>query len=343
MTHTPSPSRRRAAAGRWPPLAAAWPRRLRAPAPQAAAPPASCASASRRAPSTWCIAQAAGRCWRSACPTPRCSGSSFPPGRSCWRRWRSAAGVRRSPAIRRRCSRRPPARTCSTSAPSRPSRDSSAILVQPDSPLKTLADLKGRRVALQKGSSAHYLLVRALEKAGLQWADIRRSTCRRPMRAPRSSAARSMPGRSGTRSTPPTELDDQAARAGHRPRPVGQQLVLPGLARPSPRSIRSRAARAVRRADRAPTPTCRRTARRRRSCIADFSGLSLATVHLFLSRRPPSPVGPLTPALVADQQQVADAFAQLGPDPASRCASPTSSGSPARRSRWHADRPSKDA
>src|SRR5258705_12238940 len=48
-----------------------------------------------------------------------------------------------------------------------PKPESSAILVPSDSPLRTLADLKGRRVALQKGSSAHYLLVRALDKAGL--------------------------------------------------------------------------------------------------------------------------------------------------------------------------------
>ncbi|MBY0467913.1 MAG: ABC transporter substrate-binding protein, partial [Burkholderiaceae bacterium] len=39
---------------------------------------------------------------------------------------------------------------------------SSAVLVPAGSPLNTLADLKGKRVALQKGSSAHYLVVRAL-------------------------------------------------------------------------------------------------------------------------------------------------------------------------------------
>eukprot|EP01035_Chromulina_nebulosa_P010550 gene10550-14166_t len=50
--------------------------------------------------------------------------------------------------------------------------DSSALLVLNDSPLRKLPDLKGRRVAVQKGSSAHYLLVRAVDKAGLQWADI---------------------------------------------------------------------------------------------------------------------------------------------------------------------------
>ena len=53
-----------------------------------------------------------------------------------------------------------------------PKPDSSALLVLKDSPLRTLPDLKGRRIAVQKGSSAHYLLVKAVERAGLQWADI---------------------------------------------------------------------------------------------------------------------------------------------------------------------------
>src|SRR5262249_9949165 len=47
-----------------------------------------------------------------------------------------------------------------------------AIIVPKDSPIKTLADLKGKRVAFGKGSSAHNLLVAALEKAGLSWGDI---------------------------------------------------------------------------------------------------------------------------------------------------------------------------
>ncbi len=47
-----------------------------------------------------------------------------------------------------------------------------AIIVPQDSPIKTLADLKGKRIAFGKGSSAHNLLVAALEKAGLSWSDI---------------------------------------------------------------------------------------------------------------------------------------------------------------------------
>jgi sulfonate transport system substrate-binding protein len=47
-----------------------------------------------------------------------------------------------------------------------------AIVVPQDSPIKTLADLRGKRIAFGKGSSAHNLLVAALEKAGLSWSDI---------------------------------------------------------------------------------------------------------------------------------------------------------------------------
>ena len=50
-----------------------------------------------------------------------------------------------------------------------------AILVQKDSPIKTVADLKGKNIALNKGSNVHYLLVRALEEAGLKYEDIQTS------------------------------------------------------------------------------------------------------------------------------------------------------------------------
>jgi sulfonate transport system substrate-binding protein len=49
---------------------------------------------------------------------------------------------------------------------------SEAILVPKESALKSVADLKGKKVALNKGSNVHYLLVRALEKAGLEHKDI---------------------------------------------------------------------------------------------------------------------------------------------------------------------------
>jgi sulfonate transport system substrate-binding protein len=53
-----------------------------------------------------------------------------------------------------------------------PSPGSEAIVVQKDSKLRSLADLKGKKVALNKGSNVHYLLVKALEKAGVDYKDI---------------------------------------------------------------------------------------------------------------------------------------------------------------------------
>ena len=47
-----------------------------------------------------------------------------------------------------------------------------AILVPRASALRSVADLKGKKVALNKGSNVHYLLVKALEKAGVAYGDI---------------------------------------------------------------------------------------------------------------------------------------------------------------------------
>jgi len=53
-----------------------------------------------------------------------------------------------------------------------PTGDSSAVLVPPGSTLQTLHDLKGRKIAFARGSSAQNLTLAALEKAGLSFDDI---------------------------------------------------------------------------------------------------------------------------------------------------------------------------
>jgi sulfonate transport system substrate-binding protein len=53
-----------------------------------------------------------------------------------------------------------------------PAPKGEAILVPKDSPLKSIVDLKGRKVALNRGSNVHYLLVKALEKAGVKYSEI---------------------------------------------------------------------------------------------------------------------------------------------------------------------------
>lgn len=187
---------------------------------------------------------------------------------------------------------------------------SSAILVKPDAPIRTLADLKGKKIALQKGSSAHYLVVRALDKAGLQWSDIT------PAYLPPSDARAAFERGSVDAWAiwdpyyAATELDIKprvlttgkdlsnnnsfylASRPLVEQHPQTVQALLEELTRADAyvQSHRKEAAQA----------------------ISDFSGLNLATVHLFISRRPVSPTAPLGPALVADQQRVADAFLRLG-------------------------------
>ncbi len=54
-----------------------------------------------------------------------------------------------------------------------PAPKTEAILVPKDSPLKDVAELKGKKVVLNKGSNVHYLLVQALAAAKLKLSDIK--------------------------------------------------------------------------------------------------------------------------------------------------------------------------
>ena len=187
---------------------------------------------------------------------------------------------------------------------------SSAVLVPASSPLRTLADLRGKRIALQKGSSSHYLLLRAVARASLQWSDIA------PMYLPPSDARAAF--EKGAVDAwvvwdpyyAATELDIKprvlATGAGLSSNNSFYLASKPFVER-HPGAVQALLDELTR-AD-AYVQSNRKEAAQ---LIADFSGLSLATVHLFISRRPPSPVAPLSPALIADQQRVADAFEQQG-------------------------------
>ena len=53
-----------------------------------------------------------------------------------------------------------------------PSPGAEAIIVHDDSPIRTVADLKGKTVGVNRGSGAHFILAAALKRAGLSFADI---------------------------------------------------------------------------------------------------------------------------------------------------------------------------
>jgi sulfonate transport system substrate-binding protein len=44
--------------------------------------------------------------------------------------------------------------------------------VPKDSPIKSVADLKGKKIAFNKGANVHYLVVKVLEKAGIKYSDV---------------------------------------------------------------------------------------------------------------------------------------------------------------------------
>ncbi|TBU85642.1 ABC transporter substrate-binding protein [Phytopseudomonas dryadis] len=54
----------------------------------------------------------------------------------------------------------------------RDGRYTTSILVPKDSPLQTVADLKGQRIVTNRGSIGHFLVIKALREAGLKTADV---------------------------------------------------------------------------------------------------------------------------------------------------------------------------
>ncbi|HMJ10572.1 MAG TPA: aliphatic sulfonate ABC transporter substrate-binding protein, partial [Polyangiaceae bacterium] len=53
-----------------------------------------------------------------------------------------------------------------------PAPEAEAILVRKDSPLHSVADLRGKTIALNRGANVHYLLIRALEEASIGYDEV---------------------------------------------------------------------------------------------------------------------------------------------------------------------------
>lgn len=191
-----------------------------------------------------------------------------------------------------------------------PKPDSSAILVLNDSPVRRLADLKGKKVALQKGSSAHYLLVRGVEKAGLQWSDIQ------PVYLAPADARAAFE----RRSVDAWAIWDPyyaATELALKPRVLatGRELSSNNSFYLASRPFVADHPQAIAAIFDELTRADRLAQENRKEAIklvAEFSGLDAGVVSLFIQRRPKSPVAPLSPQTVADQQRVADAFHKLG-------------------------------
>ena len=190
-----------------------------------------------------------------------------------------------------------------------PKPTSSAILVPADSPIRTLADLKGRRIGFQKGSSAHFLVVRGVEKGGLQWSDIT------PVYLTPSDA-RAAFERGALDAWGIWDPYYAAAEIDGKARVLSTGV---GLTSNNSYYLASRALTRDTRTLKALFDSLSEAdawVKVNRSETAHFlsvaSGLPLSTTIRFIERRTSGPITRLKDSDIADQQRVADAFSKLG-------------------------------
>ncbi|MGE8499780.1 MAG: sulfonate ABC transporter substrate-binding protein [Pseudomonas sp.] len=187
-----------------------------------------------------------------------------------------------------------------------PKPQAEVILVPKDSPIHEVAQLKGKKVAFQKGSSAHNLLLRALQHAGLKFTDIQ------PIYLPPADAraafergsvdawaiwdpfysaidlegrARLLANGEGLGLSGPFYLATRPYADAH------PQFVLQLLEELS-------AAEALTRSDEAGSIRL----------LAQFMGLSEAVIERSFQHRPASPILPVTAQIATAQQRTADLF-----------------------------------
>ncbi len=188
--------------------------------------------------------------------------------------------------------------------PAKPSAE--VILVRNDSALRQVADLKGRKVALQKGSSSHNLVLRALNKAGLGFKDIQ------PVYLTPADARAAFEHGSVDAWAVWDPYVSLALSEGHsRKLADGQGLGLSGPIYTARRAYAAEngefihslldqltAAEELTRSDRAGSL----------KVLSASMGLPQAVVASYVDNRPPSPVLPITDAVIEAQQATADLF-----------------------------------
>ncbi|GGC97512.1 sulfonate ABC transporter substrate-binding protein [Undibacterium terreum] len=184
----------------------------------------------------------------------------------------------------------------------------SAILVKPDSVIKSLADLKGKKIAFQKGSSAHYHVLRAVQQAGLQWSDISPIYL-----APADARAAFERGSVDAWAIwdPYWAAIEQSAQP--RVLATGKDLVNNLSYYLSSRSFAEKYPQIIHLLFEELTRSDNFVQTNRKEAIAAIAastGLDQPTISAYLTRRPRSPVVYLTQSMLEDQQRVADNFFQ---------------------------------
>ena len=187
-----------------------------------------------------------------------------------------------------------------------PKPKAEVILVPENSPIKTVADLKGHKVAFQKGSSSHNLLLRSLQKAGLQFTDIQPAYL-----TPADARAAFQQGNVDAWAIWDPYYSAALLQGGVRVLGDGTNLNQTGsfylAARPYVEANGTfisqvltvlTQADALTRSDRAQSVTL----------LANAMGLPEPVIASYLDHRPPTAITPLDAQTIAAQQQTADLF-----------------------------------
>jgi sulfonate transport system substrate-binding protein len=188
-----------------------------------------------------------------------------------------------------------------------------AILVPKDSPIKTVADLRARKIGLNRGSNVHYLLVRALERAGLKYGDVEVVDL-----PPADGRVAFEKGAIDAWATWDPYLADAQMSLGARTLVDGTDLVSNHeflfasrpFAEAHPRVIEV-VLDAMRDVYAGVLKDMRGTAR----TVGAAAGFPVSVVRVMLSRRGFG-VEPIGPKVIAEQQKIADTFRELALIPA---------------------------
>ena len=187
--------------------------------------------------------------------------------------------------------------------------EAEAIVVPKDSAIRSVAELKGRKVALNKGSNVHYLIVKALEKQGLKFSDIQPVYL-----APAGARAAFERGAVDAWVIWDPFLAAVEKQSGARQLADGRGLVNNyayylaerGYAEKQPQVIQ-----ALFEDTQAQAAWLKANIKAAAAVIAPLQGLEAEVIEKSLARYQFG-VKPLTPAVAAEQQKIADTFHTLG-------------------------------
>lgn len=183
-----------------------------------------------------------------------------------------------------------------------------AIVVRKDSPLQSVAELKGKKVALNKGSNVHYLLAKLVEKAGLKLTDLQ------VVYLPPADARAAFE----SKNVDAWVIWDPFLAAAEKQ--IGARVLADGrgvvnnlqyylaqrdYASKNPQVIQALFAASVEDGE-----WLKAHVKQAAAQIAPLQGLPVEVVELALQRQAFN-VKPITPAVAADQQKIADTFFDL--------------------------------